>query len=1035
MLSLLIVCVFAAPAASDVGQIPSPQTLSKWNFMLENKFSQLAEQVTHFKYVQKIYESDNKHVRLRELNGEGMLKQTLSKMRDLLERKEAALQRLVQAAEDAVSNHKYSPGLNMLDVPYLNMKELRKGDERLRFNPSFLQNVTLKESGVHIPLEIYEGYPQILNGLRWSSALDAVFKENARLDPNLKWQYFGSQRGFMRVYPAFRWPENTDLPDLFDVRRRSWYIQGSVSPKDMIIMIDTSGSVHGQTFDIMKIAVKAMLHTLGENDYVNVAWFNNEVDWVAPCLSTLVPATSHNKRLMFDAVDQLQEGNYTSYSAALEFAYEAFRQFEENKQPWEGSNCHKVIMFFTDGGTEWPEEVILKYQSDNVTRNVRIFTYASGPHPIPTVILKSIACTTNGYYNTLTAAAAIRPRMQDYVKILGRPLIQSGEDTLYEWSNFYRDIGGLGMMATVTLPVANLTEKSNQSLVGVMGVDVALSEIESQYSKQIVGPLGYGFAINQNGFVVFHPRLQDQLAFMEEPSDLDILELEGHKLDSVTVRDAMVAGEEGSLLNVTHLQILDSKHAMPVRMNFHFGQIGNSTFRFCLAIPVNHVVMEVSSQSHEAGLRFESNKGVLVAPWTFCDGLDQDPSVMLLSEAIANNTNNCSQKNLAQHLLWDAAKIGQILKDWENKAEPRARSRFIFTDSGITAVHPDTEKIHFINQRDPSRNGFFKQTAQSKSYVYRVKHAKRNAVRTTSVMVGRKIVIKQQNRVFIAAAVGAEVDEQIISQMFLNITSTGVGSNNEVLCNKPDELTCYLIDQGAVVVASNQENAKIGVRLSDLDPQVMSQLLSEGVFKREHSFSHQTWCPRRKTRKQMLAELAAAGSSRFGLFSASWASNLLSLVDTLTLTLSTVLWWGLPTLGETIAAVGWEPSVERNFSCVTRATWLHHTGRPHFLGAYECDQCVRPITAAFLPDLALLLVVADAPCQCRNNAFIDVSNTEMDACSLKSKFRLRPDTCFHQDNSSDCGLSSSFASSCSLSPLLLVLANLVQQVLIFRGPN
>jgi len=46
--------------------------------------------------------------------------------------------------------------------------------------------------------------PQILNGLKWSAALEPVFKENLRLDPNLRWQYFGSQRGFMRVYPAFR---------------------------------------------------------------------------------------------------------------------------------------------------------------------------------------------------------------------------------------------------------------------------------------------------------------------------------------------------------------------------------------------------------------------------------------------------------------------------------------------------------------------------------------------------------------------------------------------------------------------------------------------------------------------------------------------------------------------------------------------------------------------------------------------------------------------------------------------------------------
>jgi hypothetical protein len=66
---------------------------------------------------------------------------------------------------------------------------------------------------------------------------------------------------------------------------------------------------------------------------------------------------------------------------------------------------------------------------------------------------------------------------------------------------------------------------------------------------------------------------------LKDPPDLDILELEGRRLETEKIRDAMVAGEMGSMQNVTHVQILDSKHALPMRMNFHYGQIGNSTFR------------------------------------------------------------------------------------------------------------------------------------------------------------------------------------------------------------------------------------------------------------------------------------------------------------------------------------------------------------------------------------------------------------------------------------------------------------------------
>ncbi len=90
--------------------------------------------------------------------------------------------------------------------------------------------------------------------------------------------------------------------------------------------------MHGQSFDIMKLAAKTLLNTLGEDDYVNVAKFSSNVSWVTPCLDTLVQANSRNKQLLFDGIDQLVDHHIARYDEALSFAFEQHIKFEEEKE-------------------------------------------------------------------------------------------------------------------------------------------------------------------------------------------------------------------------------------------------------------------------------------------------------------------------------------------------------------------------------------------------------------------------------------------------------------------------------------------------------------------------------------------------------------------------------------------------------------------------------------------------------------------------------------------------------------------------------
>lgn len=96
----------------------------------------------------------------------------------------------------------------------------------------------------------------------------------------------------MRQFPASKW--QTEPVDLYDCRLRSWFMEAATSPKDVIILLDGSGSMTGQRLDIAKHVVNTILDTLGTNDFVNIFTFGDEVKPVVGCFEdTLVQVYIH----------------------------------------------------------------------------------------------------------------------------------------------------------------------------------------------------------------------------------------------------------------------------------------------------------------------------------------------------------------------------------------------------------------------------------------------------------------------------------------------------------------------------------------------------------------------------------------------------------------------------------------------------------------------------------------------------------------------------------------------------------------------
>uniref|UniRef100_A0A3P8VIG2 Calcium voltage-gated channel auxiliary subunit alpha2delta 4 n=1 Tax=Cynoglossus semilaevis TaxID=244447 RepID=A0A3P8VIG2_CYNSE len=455
--------------------------VQQWATSFGKEINALSARYSGAKLLQKKYKDIEGMIKIEEVDGEELVKKFAEEMERMLGRKMESVKRLAEAAEDADYYHEYN---ETLEFDYYNSMLINTMDEDgnpvplggefpLEENEHFSSLlVNTQMSNIQVPTNVYN---KIVNGVYMSEALNDLFVENFQKDPTLTWQYFGSSTGFFRLYPI-QWTPDENGVVTFDCRNRN-YIQAATSPKDVVIVVDVSGSMKGLRLTIAKHTINTILDTLGENDFVNIIAYSDYVRYVEPCFKgTLVQADLDNREHFKLLVEELHVKGEGKVKKAMK---ESFKILNELGQ---GSLCNQAIMLITDGAMEDYQDVFEKFNWPD--RRVRVFTYLIGREMTFAENVKWIACN-NKYYTHVSTLADVQENVMEYLHVLSRPMVINHDHDII-WTEAYMDsvlfntqAQSLLLMTSVAMPVFSKKKEtlSHGILLGVVGTDVAVREL------------------------------------------------------------------------------------------------------------------------------------------------------------------------------------------------------------------------------------------------------------------------------------------------------------------------------------------------------------------------------------------------------------------------------------------------------------------------------------------------------------------------------------------------------------------------------
>jgi len=296
---------------------------------------------------------------------------------------------------------KYENGIYTYDYPL----------DTERFSPKPIQDVSvITNIKSNIPLRsVYSSSHNIGLKLKENEATAAYEENNAKPDKNFILHYTVSQKDVGLNLMTHR---GTGKKGYFMLLVSPGEVAKVETAKDIIFVIDTSGSMAGEKIEQVKNALKFCLKNLKGSDRFNIIDFSTNIDSFD---TTLITPTQQKVEAALSYVEKIKAAGGTNINDAL---IKANNMFDDSQRV-------RMLIFLTDGeptvGVTDNKLIVENVKNANILKT-RLFVFGAGDD-VNTHLLDKLSQTNKGVSDYVLKGENIEQKVSDFYRKISQPVL------------------------------------------------------------------------------------------------------------------------------------------------------------------------------------------------------------------------------------------------------------------------------------------------------------------------------------------------------------------------------------------------------------------------------------------------------------------------------------------------------------------------------------------------------------------------------------------------------------------------------------